>query len=155
MGHRSLPASLPSSAWILATSTAARPGLPERTIRTQWEGRAWEEDAEDAGCCGLESPQDTWLSPPLLPPHTLQPPGGPGIIARWSSRWMDGSAGEGGGTRTPNTRPADAVCQSTGPAKGLDSEPAATSLSLVPPPCLDGLDLSPALLTSISSVPIE
>lgn len=37
MGHRSLPASLPSSAWVLATSTAAGPGGPEHTIWARGE----------------------------------------------------------------------------------------------------------------------
>lgn len=71
---------------------------------------------------------------------------------------MDGSVGVGGGTRTPDTRPADAVCQYTELVKGLISEQAATSLGLAPPPCLDGLDLPPSsafLSLSISSFPTE
>lgn len=47
MGHRSLPASLPFSAWVLATSTAAGPGRPEHTIQAWGGGMGREEGAPE------------------------------------------------------------------------------------------------------------
>lgn len=135
MGHRSLLASLPSSAWILATSTAARPGLPERTIRTQGEGEGL------GGCClwtqetaDLKSQARHAVFTSFASSHTLQPPRGPGIIAVWSSRWMDGPAGMGRGTRTPDTRPADAVYQYTELAKCLSLNKQSPASALLPLP---------------------
>lgn len=113
LGHRRLPASLPSSAWILATSTAARPGLSERTIRTR---RGWggggpgrmllrTRDAAD-----LRARARLAFSPSVSS-HTLQPPQGAEEPALWSSRWM-GPRGREEAPGLPDIRPADAVFQS-------------------------------------------
>lgn len=147
MGHRSLPASLLSSAWILATSTATRPGLPERTIRTRGRGRAWEDAAADAGCCGPESRARHALWPPLLLPHTSATPGDRGALrCEAAGGWVRGGGRRHQDCLTPDQLILSASVQSL--YKGLISAQAATSLGLVPPPCSDGLNLSPSPHTS-------
>lgn len=88
----------------------------------------------DAGDCGLEIPGETAGFTSFASSHTLQPPKGPGIIAVWSSRWMDGPARVGRGTRTPDTRPADAVYPYTELAKclSLSKQPPASALLPLP-----------------------
>lgn len=77
LGHRSLPASLPSSAWALATSTAAGPCGPERTIHARGRGaRVGDPEAQPQAEDSQDQGGRPTASPPLPLPSTFHPPQG-------------------------------------------------------------------------------
>ena len=141
MGHRSLPASLPSSAWVLATSTAAGPGGPECTIRAREEegagGRA--AAAEAAADSRREEAAQRPPPPTSRGPH----PGRSALRGEWM-RPRGGDRDAAAGTR------AGAGCQASAPAPG--SLPSAS-----PPRALPdfGLPHRPPLLFVIPVIPAD
>lgn len=155
MGHRSLPASLLSSAWVLATSTAAGPGGPERTIPArEEEGAGGGPGGRCGGRCGFTSPAGGGAppSPPPRPllrsphPRTREP-----ALRSRPSGWVRRAGGGAGTPVTPEQLMLPACNQSwvSGPYLSTisDADRLSPSLSLPPP----RLWMQPQISVSIST----